>query len=306
MKKALLGFTLLIPITLSMVTAQVTVGVGGSSGGVVIDSSGGYKVDVKSGGVSVKTSGTIGTTPTSGGTSGSASVGATSGNPTTSKIASLINGINVDVVARLGVLFLAIALVVFFFGIVRFILAQQAGDSGKANTSKMFILWSLIALFAAFSVYGIIKFAQGSLGINNNTTIDKPCLNFVSGCGPTTTGGTPVSVTPAPTTGGGIWTTGPATTGGDATCTFATVGQACAGGKGVCKSTSVSGYICDTSSSAPTTPTGSTPPSTVPDSVAISACDGKARLATCSYKDSAEGRFNGTCEYDAFGSMYCQ
>ena len=80
-----------------------------------------------------------------------------------SKVGEFINNLNTMVVVTLGTLFLATAIVGFFFGVVRFIWAQQQGDEKGVNNGKETLKWGLIALFCAFSVYGIIQFAQSTL-----------------------------------------------------------------------------------------------------------------------------------------------
>ena len=53
-----------------------------------------------------------------------------------------------------------IALLVFFWGLVKFIFAQGS-ETVKADGKKIMI-WGLIALFVMMSVWGIISFFQGA------------------------------------------------------------------------------------------------------------------------------------------------
>src|SRR3989344_55959 len=57
-------------------------------------------------------------------------------------------------------LVIGIALLVFFWGLVKFIFAQGS-ETVKADGKKIMI-WGLIALFVMMSVWGIISFFQGA------------------------------------------------------------------------------------------------------------------------------------------------
>ena len=117
-----------------------------------------------------------------------------------SKVGEFINNLNTMVVVTLGTLFLATAIVGFFFGVVRFIWAQQQGDEKGVNNGKETLKWGLIALFCAFSVYGIIQFAQSTLfpGADLiNVKIPKLIIDT------TTTGGGVISNPERPTTPAG-------------------------------------------------------------------------------------------------------
>ena len=83
------------------------------------------------------------------------------------------------VVKSTGTLFMALAMVAFLFGIVQYVWALREGVEKDLKTGKQFMLWSLIALFVMFSVYGIVKMAQGILFNNKDiNTITIPSLNF--------------------------------------------------------------------------------------------------------------------------------
>ena len=64
------------------------------------------------------------------------------------------------VVAMLIPLAVGIALVVFFWGLIKFIFAQGS-ETVKADGKKIMI-WGLIALFVMVSVWGIVRFFQGA------------------------------------------------------------------------------------------------------------------------------------------------
>lgn len=52
----------------------------------------------------------------------------------------------------------AAALLVFLWGLVRFIM--NLGSEGKAEEGKNMMVWGVIALFVMFSIAGIIKVLQ--------------------------------------------------------------------------------------------------------------------------------------------------
>ncbi len=79
------------------------------------------------------------------------------------EVGGFITSLNSIVVAALGTLFLALAVVGFFLGVVRFIWAQQQGEEKGIKAGKETLKWGILALFCAFSVYGIITFGQNVL-----------------------------------------------------------------------------------------------------------------------------------------------
>jgi hypothetical protein len=56
-----------------------------------------------------------------------------------------------------------LALLAFFWGLVKFIFAQ-GNEEAKADAKKI-MLWGLIALFVMVAVWGLIRFAQSALGL---------------------------------------------------------------------------------------------------------------------------------------------
>ena len=252
------------------------------------------------------------------------------------KVGEFINNLNTMVVVTLGVLFLATAIVGFFFGVVRFIWAQQQGDEKGVKNGKETLKWGLIALFCAFSVYGIIQFAQSTLfpGADlTNVKIPKLIIDTtlpLTGDGRVPSGtvgdssrvpsGTvgdssrvPAGNTPNtnPSTGfrnildGGRGSAGrcesggyngsfqngncvpdysspvatPAQGGSVTYCSFASIGQICDSGAGVCKNTQV-GIEC------------------VPTSLTQQAVSGECNAKTFGF-DCNNG--NGTCKSNPIG-----
>lgn len=65
-----------------------------------------------------------------------------------------------------------IALLAFFWGLVKFIFAQ--GNEEAKTDAKKIMLWGLIALFVMVAVWGLVRFIGTALGINQGDTIIVP------------------------------------------------------------------------------------------------------------------------------------
>ena len=76
----------------------------------------------------------------------------------------LLTGLG-DVVKQLTLLLAGIALLVFFWGIVKFISA--AANEEAIAEGKRLMIWGLIALFVMVSVWGIVTFLQKEFGIQS-------------------------------------------------------------------------------------------------------------------------------------------
>jgi len=72
----------------------------------------------------------------------------------------IVFGLN-PVVGYLITLVIGIALLTFFWGLVKFIFAQ--GNETAKTDGKKVMLWGLVALFIIVSVWGIIRFFQAEL-----------------------------------------------------------------------------------------------------------------------------------------------
>ncbi|HVV14881.1 MAG TPA: hypothetical protein VHD55_00510 [Candidatus Paceibacterota bacterium] len=66
---------------------------------------------------------------------------------------------------------IALALVAFFWGLVRYV--WGAGGEGAAD-GKSIMIAGLLGLFIMVSVWGIIKLAQNTLGVNNSNAPQYP------------------------------------------------------------------------------------------------------------------------------------
>lgn len=63
----------------------------------------------------------------------------------------------------------AMALLVFFWGLAKFIF-RVGGDEKAVEEGKKIMIWGLIALFVMVSVWGIIGFMQRALLLPGNNT----------------------------------------------------------------------------------------------------------------------------------------
>ncbi len=61
----------------------------------------------------------------------------------------------------------ALALLYFFWGLAKFILAQ--GNEDKKSEGRSVMTWGILALFVMVSIWGIINFFASDLGLVNNT-----------------------------------------------------------------------------------------------------------------------------------------
>ncbi len=76
-----------------------------------------------------------------------------------------------DIANRLIPLLIAVALVVFFWGLVQYI---WGANKEKAAGPKNIMVAGLLGLFVMVSVWGIIRIAQNTLGVNNQAPISIP------------------------------------------------------------------------------------------------------------------------------------
>ena len=128
--------------------------------------------------------------------------------------ADLVNTFTATIVASLSTLIVSSAVLMFFYGVIQFLMAKRQGDGDGIKNGNKFMTWGLVALFVMFSVYGIIKLAQSIL-FNGKPmkTIDIPSFGVKSGTRSDVQIGSPASpgqpsngsptYTPQQPTGGG-------------------------------------------------------------------------------------------------------
>lgn len=80
-----------------------------------------------------------------------------------------------DIIDLLIPIFIAVALLVFFWGLIVYI--KSAGSSAdKAAEGKTFMIYGVIALFVMVSVWGLIGFLGRAVGVQQETTIPIPTV----------------------------------------------------------------------------------------------------------------------------------
>lgn len=75
------------------------------------------------------------------------------------------------IIATLLPIVVALGLLAFFWGLVKFIFS--AGDESAKDAGKRIMVWGLIALFVMVSVWGLVTFMQESLGIDADIELDS-------------------------------------------------------------------------------------------------------------------------------------
>lgn len=94
-------------------------------------------------------------------------------------VGSLITIFTSSVVKATGTLFMSLAVVAFIYGIVEYIWGMRDAKPDKISNGQKFMVWSLVALFVMFSVYGIVKFGQDILFQGRDMTkITIPEINL--------------------------------------------------------------------------------------------------------------------------------
>lgn len=78
-------------------------------------------------------------------------------------ITEFLNSINEFILNPLILLFFAVAMLVFFWGIFQFIRSETA-DAGREEGKKK-IFWGLVGMFVMISAYGLIRLILGTFGI---------------------------------------------------------------------------------------------------------------------------------------------
>jgi len=76
---------------------------------------------------------------------------------------TLVTSIGTIVNLAIPILF-AIALLIFFYGLVKFIFGQAQGK----DEGKKIMIWGIVALFVMAAVWGLVTFIGSALGINQS------------------------------------------------------------------------------------------------------------------------------------------
>lgn len=76
---------------------------------------------------------------------------------------SLLDKVNQFILNPLIVLLFAVALIVFFWGLVEFIF--KAGSDEGRETGRRNMMWGIVGMFIMVAVYGIIKLILATFGV---------------------------------------------------------------------------------------------------------------------------------------------
>lgn len=66
----------------------------------------------------------------------------------------------------------ALCLLYFFWGVAKYIRTGAASEK-DAEAGKQIMIWGVVGLFVAFSIWGIIKFIQSELNITPIQNVSK-------------------------------------------------------------------------------------------------------------------------------------
>jgi prolipoprotein diacylglyceryltransferase len=81
-----------------------------------------------------------------------------------------------DIVQLLIPIAFAAAVIFFFWGLAKFILHSSSDDA--KDEGKRLMIWGVVAIFIMASIWGIVAYMNSALGINNQTSITPPKVNF--------------------------------------------------------------------------------------------------------------------------------
>jgi|SRR3989338_3369576 len=76
------------------------------------------------------------------------------------------------VVAFLIPLLLSIAVLLFFWGLVKYI--ANASDEAAKESGKTLMIWGMIAIFVMVAFWGIIGYVQESIGLSGSVEVVAP------------------------------------------------------------------------------------------------------------------------------------
>ncbi len=99
-------------------------------------------------------------------------------NPDLRNVDTLLTNIGEIINSALPIL-VAAALLFFFYGLARFILAS-GGDEDAKKAGKHIMVWGVVALFVMVSVWGLVSFIGNALGIQQGQSLPNvPRVNDI-------------------------------------------------------------------------------------------------------------------------------
>ena len=91
--------------------------------------------------------------------------------PNITGISNLVTSIG-QIIQKIIPIMFAIAIIYFFWGLIQYI--RSAGDPKKAAEGRGIMIYGVLALAVMVSVYGLIGWLQGAVGLTPSTTISLP------------------------------------------------------------------------------------------------------------------------------------
>jgi hypothetical protein len=80
-----------------------------------------------------------------------------------------------NIINKLIPFFLAIAVVVFIYGVIRYVVASSPDDKAAGRS---YIIWGIIGIAVILSIFGLVKLLQNTVGISD-TTITRDDLPVI-------------------------------------------------------------------------------------------------------------------------------
>ena len=81
-------------------------------------------------------------------------------------------------VQRLIPVIIGIALLLFLWGILRFLISQ---DDGKREEAKKFMIWGIVALFVMVAVWGLVEIFAETFLVSGNVNTGDPDFPKIPG-----------------------------------------------------------------------------------------------------------------------------
>ena len=81
-----------------------------------------------------------------------------------------------NVIDQLSVIAFSAALLVFFWGLAKFVLNAASSEDHKSGIALM--TWGLLAFFVIVSIFGLVNFVQNSLGVEDKAMPGRPVITI--------------------------------------------------------------------------------------------------------------------------------
>ena len=96
-----------------------------------------------------------------------------------------IFGSILDIIRILIPIAFGLAILLFFWGIAKFLWSEGSGK----DEGKRIMVWGVLAIFVMSSIWGLVRFVRGTLGIDPNATnMNIPTINGSGGSSRSTGG----------------------------------------------------------------------------------------------------------------------